>query len=334
MAITTRPADISDLGAIADLLLTDAKARCALDPGLWSLVRDPATAIASAVRASMDAEAPPFRQQWLVAQAGQAIVGVTHSILLPVPPIYAAAFGPPGLIMEDCHVATGAPPETRRRLLTAAEDDLVKAGARVLLASSVEGGEWASEYARQGFAPLTMYFAKAGLCQARPRADVRPATPDDVPGLVASSAINREILERLAPRFWQPHDAADDRFAAWMRRSLTLTDRDMFVSDVGGKIQGYAISQPATRLHFPAAHDISDVGVIDDFFHDQMRNPQSLEAEGSGAAALFNAAEAARDSRGDNAILVVCPAAWTSKRTLLAQSGYSNAITWLIKMAG
>ncbi|UWR25679.1 hypothetical protein K3757_14615 [Sulfitobacter sp. S223] len=65
-----------------------------------------------------------------------------------------------------------------------------------------------------------------------------------------------------------------------------------------------------------------------------LENPLELASDDIRAAALFGAAEAARKARGDHSVLVVCPAAWTSKITLLEQAGYKNAITWFIKMVG
>ena len=140
MRTTIRAAMLSDLEGVAELLLADAKVRCALDPELWKLDSAAREKILATVRLAMEAEKPAFRQQWLVADTGRDIIGVTHSILLPVPPIYAGEFGPLGLIMEDCFIKADAPPETRAALLRAAEADLVNAGARILLASSVEGG--------------------------------------------------------------------------------------------------------------------------------------------------------------------------------------------------
>lgn len=334
MTLTIRPAGPADIDRIATLLLADAEERCATNPGLWKLDRDAREKICSTIIRAMEAAKPPFRQQWLVAEAGGRPVGVTHSILLPVPPIYAGEFGPPGLIMEDCLVSPDAPTGTRHDLLKAAEADLIEAGALILLASSVPGGAWEAEYAGQGYAPLTMYFAKTGLTRQTTFPHVRQATQDDVPGIVAASAAHRRILNDLHPLFWKPHADADTRFGAWMTRSLTLEDRNMFVSEDDGGIRGYAISHPATPLHFPAPHDISAVGVIDDFFHEALTDPRKPGEPWPPAAALVSAAEAARARRGDHSVLVVCPASWTSKIQLLEQLGYRNAITWHIKMAG
>lgn len=323
-----RPAELSDIGVMADLLVRDAQQRSAGNPALWRPAPDAHDTAALAIRAAMTDKSPPFRQQWLVADAGGEINGIAHTILLPVPPIYAGLSGAPGLIMEDCYVAGGAPDGVARSLFRAAEADLVEAGARILLASSVAGGAWAAEYAAANYAPLTLYLAKTGLDASSPAAAVRKAQEDDVPAIVASSARNRNILFHL-DAFWRPHPDADARFGNWMKRSLTLQDRDMFVPEDG--VQGYAIAQPATALHVPAASRVAGIGFVDDFFHADFADPGALENAGSGARALLGAAEAALAARGNGAALVVCPAAWASKIKALEKAGYATAITWHIK---
>lgn len=57
MTIAIRPAKISNLDVIADLMLRDAKERYALDPVLWRLATDPRDKINSAVQSAMQAEA-------------------------------------------------------------------------------------------------------------------------------------------------------------------------------------------------------------------------------------------------------------------------------------
>lgn len=116
-----------------------------------------------------------------------------------------------------------------------------------------------------------------------------------------------------------------------MARSLTLSDRDMFVSDVDGDVEGYCISQPATALHFPTPHSIDTTGIIDDFYHTDFAGTENLNGDSQPALSLLNAAKASRKARGDTAVLVVCPAAWTSKIQLLKAAGFDNAITWFKK---
>jgi len=123
MTLTIRPAGLADLEQVADLLPADSEERCAADPGLWRLDGNARDKTSLAIKSVMEAEKPTFRQQWLRAKAGGRLVGVAHFILLPVPPIYAGEFGPPGLIMEDCFVVPDAPTATRHALLKAAEAD-------------------------------------------------------------------------------------------------------------------------------------------------------------------------------------------------------------------
>ena len=330
MSVSIRPVETSDLNIVVDLLMLDAEQRYAKDQTLWKLEANAREKVASTIKTAMANENPPFRQRWLVAETCGDIVGITHTILLPVPPIYAGELGAPGLIMEDCFVSEGAPADTSKFLLAAAEADLVEAGAKNLLASSTVGGAWEAEYAAQNYAPLTLYLAKVGLNPAPKSEGVRNATEDDVPAIVASSSDNRQILFDL-DEFWKPHPEADVRFGSWMARSLTLTDRDMFVSEAEGDFEGYVISQPATPLHFPTPHDVGEIGVIDDYYHTDFENPTVLAHRGRAASDLLQAAEAALDARGNTAALIVCPAAWASKISVLKDNGYDTAIVWFIK---
>jgi hypothetical protein len=324
MALTIRKAEPADASAVARLLVEDARRRQALDPLLWAVAGD----AGERVSAGFGADAP-FRQTWLVAEAGGGVVAVSHSMLLPVPPLYAGTWGEPGLLLEDCALADAAPPGTAEALLDAAEADLAAAGARLLLAASVPGGAWQAACERRGYEALTLYLSRDARGGARP-GGVRPATADDVPGIVARSAENRVVLAELDP-FWATHAEADARFAGWMRRSLTLADRDMLVAGPAGALDGYAIAQPASRLHVPAAHDVARIGFIDDYFHVDYADPAVLRDGGAGAARLLRAAEAALADRGFAAAFAVCPAAWASKVALLQAEGYETAMVWMIK---
>jgi hypothetical protein len=96
-------------------------------------------------------------------------------------------------------------------------------------------------------------------------------------------------------------------------------------------LKGYVIAQPASRLHFPPAHIITGTGVIDDFYHSDFADPDTLANEGGGAMALLRAAEEAFAGRGTGAAFVVCPAGWRSKIELLEAAGYGTAMVWSIK---
>ena len=330
MAPTIQPAQLSDLDAIVDLLVEDATLRQERDQVLWNLAADARTKVTSTLKAAMENKNPPFREQWLVAKASDDVVGIAHTVLLPVPPIYAGKFGPPGLIMEDSYVSKDAPEDTPSVLLQAAETDLIEAGAKVLLASSAVDGPWEPKFTAHSYEPLTHYLAKTGLIKDRHVDGARAVVAEDVPAIVKSGAVNRNILFGLNA-FWEPHADADTRFADWMTFSLELTDRDMFVSEADGGLEGYIISQPATPLHFPAAHDISATGIIDDYFHIDFEDPHELKDTAHGAHTLLRSAEAALQDRGGDAVLVVCPAAWKSKIQLLESAGYETAVSWLIK---
>jgi hypothetical protein len=152
-----------------------------------------------------------------------------------------------------------------------------------------------------------------------------------VPGIVSASAQHRATLAEISQRFWQTDPEADGRFAAWMTRSLTLTDRNLFVNDVQGEVTGYIIAQPISPLLVPVAHDISGIGVIDDFYHADFANIAKRANEGQGATNLLRAAENAFAARQVDAAFVVCPAGWPSKISILGQQGYQPAKVWLLK---
>lgn len=175
MSALIRPAKLADLDQIVDLSLEDARARNEADPGLWRIDAQARDKSHNAIKSALKTPNARIRQRWLVAEQDGALHGVVHSILVPVPPIYAGRFGPPGLIMEDCYIAPRAPRETRAELLKAAEADLIEAGALILVVSSVTGGDWETAISDAGYVRLTAYFTKTGLGAAHTRRDIRPA---------------------------------------------------------------------------------------------------------------------------------------------------------------
>ncbi|TDL74135.1 hypothetical protein E2L08_16615 [Palleronia sediminis] len=330
MTQTIRPATPDDMPRLVELLMLDAEARHAEDAVLWKMADDAPAQIEKALTFALTAEQQPFRQFWHVADDGGQITGVIHAMLLPVPPIYAGPFGEPGLILPDSFVATDAPSGTLEGLLAAAEDALHEAGARIKLASYVAGEVWRNAFETSGYEPLTLYLSRSDLGDQGMPAGVRQATEDDIRGIVERSAENRQVLLDIDP-FWEIHPEADPRFSAWMTRSLTLRDRDMMVLGASEDLQGYIIAQPASRLHFPPAHDITGTGVIDDYYHPELANPAALDRGSEESNALLRAAEAAFANRGMGAAFVVCPAGWTSKIELLEAAGYETAMVWSIK---
>lgn len=105
----------------------------------------------------------------------------------------------------------------------------------------------------------------------------------------------------------------------------------MLVMGPSKDLTGYVIAQPASRLHFPPAHDITGTGVIDDYYHPELADPAVLIENGEGATVLLRAAEAAFADRGMGAAFVVCPAEWRSKTEMLEAAGYEIAMVWSIK---
>lgn len=330
MSHTVRTASTGDIPRLVDLLLLDAEERHVIDPILWKMEVDAPAQIEKALAFALTSEQQPFRQIWQVSEHRGAINGVIHSMLLPVPPIYAGRQGDPGLILPDSAVVPGAPEGTVDALVAAAERALTESGATILLSSYVTGAPWRDVFRDRGYDPLTLYLSRSDLGDAgRPRA-VRRATEEDVPGIVTRAAENKQILFGIDP-FWEQHPEANTRFTGWMNRSLTLRDRDMMVMGAPENLNGYVIAQPASRLHFPPAHDINGTGVIDDYYHPDLADPAILANDGKGATSLLRAAEAALADRGMGAAFVVCPAKWRSKIEMLEAADYETAMVWSIK---
>jgi hypothetical protein len=331
MAASIRAAAAYDLPGIVALLTREAQPRAASDPALWHLAADTPMRIERAVGETLTGARESAREFWLVAESAGQLVGVTHAMLVPVPPIYDVAASSPGLILDDCFTLETAPYGTAEALLGATEATLRLAGASTLIASCPALSPMRTIYERQDYQPVTLYLAKH-----RPSADslppsVRPAKPADVPGIVTLSAAHRQRLAELNERFWRIHPDADRRFDAWMRRSLTLGDRDMFVSAGPGDVCGYIIAQPCAPLLAPIMNDPAKIGVVDDYYDGDFATVSATTGGHASATGLLVAAEIAFARRGIESALVVCPAAWISKRAVLAHNGYRTAKLWMLK---
>jgi hypothetical protein len=326
-----RRATPKDLPEMVDLLVRDGEQRRSLDPTLWPLAADAQTRIESVVVGGLDSFNPSAGVLWLLAEASGRIVGITHTMIVPVPPIYRVAEGPPGLFLDDCFTTEDAPPGTAEALLVATEAALRATGAPGLIASCPAAGPWRRLYERHGYEPVTLYMAKHGFSIHALPPSVRPARPEDVSGIVKLSADHRKTLADLNPRFWPVHPEADSRFEGWMQYSQTLTDRDMIVAGVLGEVHGYIIAQPVSPLLVSSAHDIRAIGVIDDFYDQDFANVSAVSNGGATAADLLSTAESAFARRDFAAALAVCPAAWTSKVSLLEREGYRTAKLWMLK---
>ncbi len=331
MPPSIRLATLKDLPAIVALLIQDAEARRSLDPVLWRVAGDASTRIENAVGPALNGSQAAARELWFVAEHAGRIVGVTHAMLVPVPPIYDGSAGPPGLLLDDCFISVDGPSGTAEALLAATEAALIAAGAPRLVVSCPAAGLLRPLYERHGYEPVTLYMAKHRLGPDARSSSVRTASAEDVPGIVRRSAQHRSMLARINRRFWHIHPEADRRFDAWMRRSLTLRDRDMLVSVEAGEVRGYVIAQPIAPLLVPAAHEIAAMGVIDDFYDEDLADISALPNGGSSAESLLAAAESAFARRAIDSALVVCPVGWASKIALLEQRGYQTAKLWMLK---
>jgi hypothetical protein len=331
MPPSIREATRKDVAEMVDLLIRDGEQRRSVDPILWPLAADARTQIESVVGADLDSSNPPAKVLWLVAEAAGRIVGITHSMIVPVPPIYQIAPGPPGLFLDDCFTTEDAPPGAAEAMLKATEAALHTAGASGLIASCTAAGSWRALYERHGYEPVTLYMAKHGFRVRDVAPSLRPASPEDIAGIVKRSGDHRKTLAELNSRFWHVHPEADSRFEMWMRYSLTLTDREMIVAGMPSEVHGYIIAQPVSPLLVPAVHDIGAIGVIDDFYDQDFANVSAVSNGGATAAGLLSGAESAFARRGFSAALAVCPAAWTSKVSLLEREGYLTAKLWMLK---
>jgi hypothetical protein len=331
MLPSIRAATSHDLPGIVALLTQDAQERRSQDPLLWRIAADATARVERALGAALNTFEAPARELWLVAEQSSRIVGIAHAMIVPVPPIYDAAAGLPGLLLDDCFTSPDAPSGTAGALLIATEAALRTAGASALIASCLTAGPLRPLYERHGYAPVTLYMAKHRFSHEALPPKVRPAGAGDVPGIVKLSAKHRATLAAVNPRFWHIHPDANSRFDAWMRRSLTLGDRDMLVAAVADEVHGYIIAQPCPPLLVPIAHEIAAIGVIDDFYDAAFANVSSVSNAAAAGEDLLAAAESAFARRSIHSALVVCPAAWSSKVSLLQRRGYRTAKLWMLK---
>ncbi len=315
---------------MVDLLVLDAQQRRQQNPALWPLGDDAGVRIEASLQHGLSDANPSVRELWLVAEVSEWLGGITHAVIVPAPPVYDVAASP-GLFLDDCFSRPDAPPKTAETLLMATEAALRAAWAGNLIASYPAAGPWRSLYEHHGYAPVTLYMSKPGFSAHDVPPGMKSARTKDVAGIVRLSADHRRTLAQLNPRFWPSHPGADERFKAWMDRSLTLTDRDMMITDEAGDLHGYVIAQPVSRLQVPAAHDIGAIGVIDDFYDQAFADVPALSNNGVTAARLISAAESAFARRSIAVVLVVCPAAWTSKAALLELQGHRSAKLWSLK---
>lgn len=325
-----RPAEPQDIPALTALLLRDARKREGLDANLWAVAPDAPARIAASLQTLSAPWTGPIRHHWLVAERGGVVVATTHGANLPAPPIIDLRGGTAGVLLDDCHFT--ADREASGALLAATERALVEAGAVILVAASPAG--WASRTAfleAAGYEPTTLYLAKTGLGSDAPMEKVRKAADGDLDGIVRLSARHRAELQIANPIFWAIDADADAGFAAWMRVSLGLPDRSIFVFGPPDAIQGYIIAQPGSPLHLAPAHDAARIGLIDDFYATAFEPAARGARDRDGPGALLGAAENDFRARGIETALAICPVRMTAKADALRGQGYEVANLWMVK---
>lgn len=330
-SMSVRPAGLGDISQMGELLLWGAQQREASDSLLWPVARDARASIEGAIRTDLERSDQSLHKGWFLAEAAGRLLGITHSMVVPVPPIYDVGERAPGLLHDDCVLADSVPAGTAEALLAATEAALVAAGAGAMIASCPASSPWRPFYERHGYRPVTHYLAKSGFQVRASPAAVRAALSEDAPAITRLGARHRQMLSQLNPLFWRIHPEADRRWEMFLRYMMTLQDREVLVAEATGSLHGYVVAQPASPLFIPTGHDLAHVGVIDDYYDLDFTESRTLQDGGLTAAGLLSSAESVFASRDFAAALVVCPAAWTSKAKLLEQNGYRTAKLWMFR---
>ena len=209
--------------------------------------------------------------------------------------------------MDDCFVSADAPMGTAEALLVATEVALRNAGAARLVASCPAAGLLRPLYGRHGYEPVTLYMGKHGFRADALPSGVRQAQSEDVPDIVKLSARHRRTLAELPGGFWHIHRDADDRSDCMDALKPDVDGSRHARCGSAGTVRGYAMAQPCSPLLVPAAHDVTGIGVIDDFYDGDFGNVTGVSNSGASGASLLAAAEGAFARRGSTARLSSVP---------------------------
>src|SRR5579871_5527103 len=134
-SLSIRPAELDDISQMRELLHWGAQQREASDSLLWPLARDARASIEGAIRRDLERSDQSLHKGWFLPEAAGRLLGITHSMVIPAPPIYDVGERAPGLMLDDCVIAESAPKGTAEALLAATEAALVAAGAGAVIAS-------------------------------------------------------------------------------------------------------------------------------------------------------------------------------------------------------
>lgn len=257
--------------------------------------------------------------EWLVADTGDVIARIA---VIPAPPIYDLKGGHAGVVLGTWHAPNIEPFELHLRnrgvavlVMDCAADDVLKRRQLEAL----------------GYTATTHYMLKHGLTQSSAVPSIRSAVEEDIPALVAFNREARDRLHEANPAFWTSHPDAEARFALWMKFSLSMRDRALFVSEHDARPTGFVIAQPPSPIQVPITLDEAKIGVIDDFHCTSFGTSLSHGQNPTPAHELLAAAEADLLTRGRTAAIAICPAAWTAKSRALEDVGYITQHTWFVR---
>lgn len=307
--MTLRKAQESDIPRIAALIGAEANMAHSNTP--------------SAIETQIKRDIETGQFEWLLTETSTDIA-VARIAVIPPPPIYDLKGGLAGIVLGTWRVTDIEPIDRHLR----------DRGAAVLVMDCAANDESKrSQLKARGYIATTHYMLKTDIAPQAPTPTVRAATDADIPTLVAFNREGRERLHEANPAFWTSHPDADARFALWMKLSLTMRDRVLFVSENAGHPTGFVIAQPPSPIQVPITLDETKIGVIDDFhctsFGASLRDSQ----DPAPARELLTTAEADPLKRGRAAAVAICPAAWPAKAYLLEMAGYKTLHTWFVRPA-
>jgi hypothetical protein len=326
MSLHVRRATATDVAAVVALLLEDAAERKTLDPRLWPLAANAADCVQQRFAKEVNGES---QIRWLVAESSGALVGVVRAGVVPVPPIYQFAGQVASLLFEETYAAKSAPLDVYSALIAMAEKETGTMNAISYLAACAPSQERKLRaFEAAGYRIVTHYLVKHNLSDHQLIDSVRPASPQDVPGIVALGARSQQSLCGANARMWTPHPEAPTRFGAWMQYSLTLPDRRIFVSGAD-PLDGFVIAQPPSQFHLPLTAPNDHLGLIDDFWSTEFDAAQTPNQ--ASAKDLLATAEHEFRVRGRTSAMVITAAAPQPKQDFLRTSGYRDANAWMLK---
>jgi hypothetical protein len=312
-----RHATKNDLEQTVNLAMRNLRRRNQSDATLWKPATDAVTQLeqhhASALKEGV----------LLVCETEGGTIGFAIVWLLPAPAVYDLGGKIAGLI-EDVY----APDlETANALISQSLEQIKSRNGGV--AAFQIPATWTDqlELAQQHkFEAGSEFWVKTNL-ESHSQNALRHANQTDLSSIVAWNAQAQQRKYESNSRFWKVHPDADSRFEGWMRHSLSLADRTIFVSRDAG---GYIVAQP-TRL-LPGHRTDELIGCIDDFWSEDFG--YSLEVRGENlekATDLLRSAESDFVIRGATIAFAITTSAWKSKNRLLELNGYEPAYVWMLK---